>query len=114
MTCNPGETAMIKHLGLAALLMTSLSACSAGATLARKDSSGGRVQLDGAYMRAMGDARVLMVEHCRGRVDTVELGESIEFRCRVPRKNASAPDLAMADRPAAQRGPSFAGARQPW
>jgi hypothetical protein len=35
-------------------------------------------------MRAMSDARLMMVEHCRGRIDMVELGDSVEFRCRRP------------------------------
>jgi hypothetical protein len=105
---------MTKHIALAALLMTSLCACSVGATLVRKDQTGGTVQLGGAYMRAMGDARLLMVEHCGGRVDTVELGESIEFRCRARRTEASATDLAATDVPAAQRGMSFTGTWQPW
>jgi hypothetical protein len=105
---------MTKHVALAALLMMSLSACSAGATLVRKNQTGGTVQLGGAYMRAMGDARVLMVEHCGGRVDTVELGERVEFRCRTPRTGAPATDFAAADKPAAEHGRSFTRTWQPW
>ena len=63
-------------------LLLSLSACSSSANLVRKDRLGGRVQLDGAYMPAMAEARMLMVEHCGGRVDYLELGETVEFRCR--------------------------------
>jgi hypothetical protein len=87
---------MTKHLVLAALLLTSLSACSASATLVRKDQTGGTVQLEGAYMSAMGDARVMMAEHCGGRVDTVELGGSVEFRCRRPVRTYASADLAVA------------------
>ena len=63
-------------------LLLGLSACSSTANLVRKDALGGRVQLDGAYMPAMADARTLMVEHCGGRFDYLELGEAVEFRCR--------------------------------
>jgi hypothetical protein len=91
---------MTKHLTFAALLLMSLSACSAGATLVRKDQTGGTVQLEGAYMRAMSDARLMMVEHCRGRIDMVELGDSVEFRCRRPVRTYAAADLAVAGSPA--------------
>jgi hypothetical protein len=59
----------------------SLVACSSSASLVRKDALGGRVQLQGAYMPAMGDARMLMVEHCHGRFEYEELGHAVEFRC---------------------------------
>lgn len=95
---------MNKHLYVAALLMMSLSACSAGASLVRKDSSGGRVVLEGAYMRAMGDARMLMVEHCGGRVDAVELGNSLEFRCRRARPGQAGPVKLAAGQPMREPG----------
>jgi hypothetical protein len=59
-------------------------ACNSGASIVRKDAFGGRVQLQGAYMPAMGDARMLMVEHCQGRFDYEERGDSVDFRCRKP------------------------------
>ena len=61
----------------------SLVACSSSASLIRRDQIGGRVQLHGAYMPAMADARMLMVERCRGRFDSVELGDAVEFRCKT-------------------------------
>jgi hypothetical protein len=64
-----------------ALLMFTLCACSSGATLVRKDLAGGRVALAGAYMPAMADARLLMVDHCAGRFAATELGRDVEFRC---------------------------------
>ena len=68
-------------------------ACSSGASLVRKDELGGRVQLQGAYMPAMGDARLLMTEHCRGRFAYEERGVAVEFRCEAhgaPRSEGSA------------------------
>ena len=62
---------MLKNLTTAAFVMLTLSACSSSASLVRKDTLGGRVQLAGAYMPAMADARMLMVEHCNGRYDAV-------------------------------------------
>jgi hypothetical protein len=67
----------------------SLVACSSGAHLVRKDELGGRVQLQGAYMPAMGDARMLMVEHCQGHFEYEELGRAVEFRCKVRRSQPS-------------------------
>jgi hypothetical protein len=72
---------MWKSLTLVFAIST-LSACSSSASLVRKDALGGRVQLAGAYVPAMGDARMLMVEHCHGRYDAMEVGEAVEFRCR--------------------------------
>jgi hypothetical protein len=39
------------------------------------------VQLQGAYMPAMSEARMLMVEHCAGRFETIEHGDMVDFRC---------------------------------
>lgn len=74
----------------------SLVACSSSANLVRKDALGGRVQLQGAYMPAMGDARMLMAEHCHGRFEYEELGEAVEFRCKAygAQLSASADELA--------------------
>lgn len=69
-------------IAAAALLALTFCACSSSASIVRKDAIGGRVQLDGAYMPAMSDARMLMVEHCNGRFDAVELGDAVEFHCR--------------------------------
>lgn len=74
---------MLKTLTTAAFVMLTLSACSSSASIVRKDSLGGRVQLAGAYMPAMADARMLMVEHCNGRYQAVELGSTVEFRCKA-------------------------------
>ena len=54
------------------------------ATLARKDAGGGRILLQGSSMTAMADARVLMAEHCGGRSDVVQAGDSVEFLCHAP------------------------------
>jgi hypothetical protein len=62
-------------------LATLIVGCANSANLVRKDTVGGRVSLQGAYMPSMADARLLMAEHCQGPVDAVELGESVEFRC---------------------------------
>jgi len=62
-------------------LATLTVGCANSASLVRKDTVGGRVSLQGAYMPSMADARLLMAEHCQGPVDTVELGASVEFRC---------------------------------
>jgi hypothetical protein len=76
------DSAMSKQIAAAALLALTFSACSSGASFVRKDAIGGRVQLEGAYMPAMSDARTLMVEQCNGRFDAVELGDAVEFHCR--------------------------------
>jgi hypothetical protein len=72
---------MIKNLTTAVFVMLSLSACGGSASLVRKSDLGGRVDLAGAYMPAMADARMLMVEHCQGRFQSVERGDHVEFRC---------------------------------
>jgi hypothetical protein len=74
---------MLKTLTTFAFVMLTLSACSSSATLARRDTLGGRVALQGAYMPAMADARMVMVEHCQGRYEYIELGHTVEFRCKV-------------------------------
>jgi hypothetical protein len=73
---------MLRTLATAAIVMLTLSACSSSASLVRKDTIGGRVQLAGAYMPAMADARMLMVEHCNGRYEYLELGHAVEFHCK--------------------------------
>jgi hypothetical protein len=84
---------MEKMLATAAFVLLVLSGCSSSASLVRKDAIGGRVAIEGAYMPAMADARLLMVEHCQGRFEAVEVGDAVEFRCR----NAKlAPEAAVA------------------
>ena len=56
-----------------------------GANMAYRDGAGGLVELQGAYMPAMGEARVKMAEHCGGRFDYEERGETVAFRCKQPR-----------------------------
>ena len=74
---------MLKTLTTAAFVMLTLSACSSSANLVRKDAGiGGRVQLAGAYMPAMSDARMVMLDACHGRFEFVELGDAVEFRCK--------------------------------
>ena len=68
----------------ATIAIGSSVACSSSARLVKQDARGGRVQLQGAYMPAMADARMLMVEHCDGRYQATELGDTVEFRCATP------------------------------
>jgi hypothetical protein len=75
---------MPKNLITTALAMLTLCACSSGASLVRKDAISGRIRLDGAYMPAMADARLLMVEHCNGRYAALESGNTLDFRCQAP------------------------------
>lgn len=70
-----------------------LVGCSSSAQLVHKDTVGGRVALQGAFMPAMGEARVLMAEHCAGRFDAIERGDSVVFRCR---DRAAASDVQVA------------------
>jgi hypothetical protein len=88
---------MLKHLTATALVMLTLSACSSSASLVRKDAIGGRVRLVGAYMPAMSDARMLMVEHCNGRFEMVEREDALEFRCKAasPQPVANRTKLAL-------------------
>jgi hypothetical protein len=68
-----------------------------GASVVRTDAMGGRVQLVGAYMPAMADARVLMFELCHRRYEYVELDQAVEFRCAADAEAASSvgSELAM-------------------
>jgi hypothetical protein len=71
-----------------------LVGCSSSAQLVRKDAVGGRVALQGPFMLAMGEARVLMAEHCSGRFEAVEQAEGVEFQCRA-RTQTVATELAL-------------------
>ena len=64
------------------LLTLILTGCGSSAQLVRKDTAGGVVALRGAFMPAMGEARMMMFEYCDGRFDAVEQGEQVSFRCR--------------------------------
>jgi hypothetical protein len=74
--------------------MLTLSACSSSASLVRKDAIGGRVQLTGAYMPAMGDARMLMTEHCNGRYEAVEVSSAVEFHCKGSNGHSAHPTMS--------------------
>ncbi|MFI5309037.1 MAG: hypothetical protein ACHQ53_16905 [Polyangiales bacterium] len=89
---------MLKTLTTAAFVMLTLSACSSSASIVRKDGLGGRVQLSGAYVPAMEDARMLMVERCNGRYEAVEAGNAVEFRCKAhgATKTATGTEVAVA------------------
>jgi hypothetical protein len=52
---------------------------------------GGVVGLQGPYMPAMSEARMLMADHCSGRFHAIEQGATVEFRC-----NEAGIDLRMA------------------
>jgi hypothetical protein len=88
---------MPKMLTTLLFVMLTLAACSSSATLVRKDPTGGRVDLRGPYMPAMADARLLMVDHCHGRYDAVELGDSVDFRCRKSPAAATQGAVAAAE-----------------
>lgn len=75
------KTSMI--IALVSLTSLTMAACSNGASLVRKDTLGGQARLEGAYMPAMSEARMVMLEHCHGRFDYQELGEEVAFRCRT-------------------------------
>ena len=66
-----------------ATLALALGACGT-ATLVKKDPYGGRIELQGGFMPSMGEARMLMVEHCQGRstvtVDPTD-AKKLEYRC---------------------------------
>jgi len=90
---------------IAAFALLGLSGCGTSAALVRKDGTGGRIELRGAYMPAMFEARELMVDHCYGRYDMLELGEALEFRCR--RAHAAEPQangLAIRETARLRRG----------
>ena len=69
-----------------------------GASIVHADQLGGRVQLNGAYMPAMADARALIAKHCGDRFEFVQSSETVEFRCTAPSaaQTAGATVLAMA------------------
>jgi len=77
---------MNKIIAIAIVLTTThLIGCAGGtAQLVQRHADGGRVKLTGAYMPAMGEARMVMLEHCEGRFDYLEQGETVAFECRVP------------------------------
>ena len=79
------------------LLILTLAGCSSSAQLVRKDAVGGRVALQGAFMPAMGEARLLMAEHCGGRFDAAEQPDAVEFRCRNARTVEPALQLASVE-----------------
>ena len=90
---------MHKTLVTAALIVLSLSACSGSAHLVRKDATGGHIALQGPYMPAMGDARMLMAENCQGRYEAVEHGNSVEFNCVRAKPEAARLQIAKASEP---------------
>ena len=69
-----------------------------GASIVHADQLGGRVQLTGAYMPAMADARALIAKHCGDRFEFVQSSETVDFRCTAPSaaQTAGATVLAMA------------------
>jgi len=78
-------------------VVVALSACSSSAALVRRDAVGGRIALQGAYMPAMADARMLMTEHCDGRYQMVELRGAIEFHCGQSVQKGEASAVARND-----------------
>jgi len=87
---------MLRALTRTAIVMSTLTACSSSASLVRTDPIGGRVQLAGAYMPAMADARMLMAEQCHGRFEVAEHRNTLEFRCTShPARPQGAEELAL-------------------
>ena len=73
----------MKSSGLIHVVLSfAVCACSATATVVRKDQGSGQIALQGPYMSAMRDARTLIHEHCKGRFEVSELGENVIFQCR--------------------------------
>jgi len=76
---------MTKTKTITATLITltlagALGACGS-AQLVQGHHSGGKLVLSGGYMPAMGEARMLMLEHCDGRFNYVEEGQGVDFTC---------------------------------
>lgn len=74
----------MKKISSLILILSVISAGCGTASMVRPDARGGRLELDGAYMPAMSEARLLMAEHCGGRfiADEHEDGH-VEFTCRA-------------------------------
>lgn len=73
---------MTKIASLLVILSVITMGCGT-ASVVRPDARGGRIELDGAFMPAMSEARLLMAQHCGGRFDTQERPDgSLEFTCR--------------------------------
>jgi hypothetical protein len=90
---------------LLALLALFASACGGSANLVHAAPRAGQIALHGAYMPAMGEARMLMLEHCQGRFRAVERGHQLDFVCREdasPQAHAGA-QIASAARVEPQR-----------
>ena len=66
-----------------ALVFASIIATGCGqATTLTKVDHAGSIALEGSYMGAMGDARLMMAEHCQGRFDVIELDHAVAYQCR--------------------------------
>ena len=69
------------------------------AHMTRQDAHAGQIQLEGAFMPAMDEARTIAVEYCGGRVQLIEAGEGtrhVSFACAEA--NNGAPLTAIATR----------------
>jgi hypothetical protein len=84
----------------ATIAIGSSVACGSSARLLERDAHGGRVQLEGAYMPAVADARRLMIEHCNGGgYRATQVGDVLEFRCdRDAETPAAGAELALQTR----------------
>lgn len=85
----------MKTLLTTVFVTLTLVGCSGSAQLVRTDTAGGRAALQGPFMTAMGEARVLMAEHCHGRFQAEQQGRAVEFRCQTQPEQA-AEELALA------------------
>lgn len=91
-------TTTLITLGSVTLMATLMATgCAGSAQLVQTDSAGGTVALQGPYMPAMGEARMLMVEHCRSRIDALERGDRVSFRCRAAGEGGPGAVLAKLD-----------------
>lgn len=86
---------MRKTLVILSLALCASAGCSARASLVRSDAHGGTVALEGPFMPAMSEARLLMVDHCGGRIEVEERGDRAEFRCTdsTAKQHIARPDL---------------------
>jgi hypothetical protein len=73
----------MKTLMTTLFVTLTLVGCSGSAQLVRTETGGGRAALQGAFMPAMGEARLLMATHCHGRFEATEQGRTVEFRCQA-------------------------------
>lgn len=84
---------------IAAITVCLVATGCGSAHMTLQNAHAGQIQLEGAFMPAMDEARTLAVEHCGGRVHLVEAHEGasqVSFACA--KANNGAPLIAIATR----------------